>query len=65
MERISITINYNLREDEFSALSEKYPTGEYFNNDKSILKEESERVKWFRVKIHSSTGVLVLTWFSE
>ena len=66
MERIAITVGYNLTEDEFSALSEKYPTGKYHTNDES---EEGKRIKWFRVNIPSSkygeevTGVLTLTWF--
>jgi len=54
MNRIEVTVTYNLPADEFKALPETFPTGDYHEHDGS---------KWYRVEIDSPNGVIKLTWF--
>ena len=54
MERIEVTVTYNLPEDEFRILPISFPTGAYHEHDGS---------KWYRVDIQSPNGVIKLTWF--
>ena len=54
MDRVEITIDYNLTADEFAALPQDYPTGNY---------HESENYKWYRLDIASPSGKVRLTWF--
>tara|TARA_R100000008_G_C3487371_1_gene116927 strand:+ start:383 stop:562 length:180 start_codon:yes stop_codon:yes gene_type:complete len=54
---IEMTIDYNTPAEEFDALGDKYPTGEY---------REDTGTYWFRVTITGdSTNGVKLTWFKE
>jgi hypothetical protein len=55
--RIEVTVTYNLTEDEFRALPEDFPTGEYHSGG------ENDGTEWYRVNIESPNGVIKLTWF--
>ena len=59
MERVDITIDYNLPADEFAALPQNFPTGNYHEGG------EDNEVKWYRVEIDSPNGTIKLTWFLE
>ena len=52
--RIEVTVTYNLTADEFRALPEDFPTGEYYENTGT---------EWYRVEIESPNGIIKLTWF--
>ena len=53
---IHITVDYNVKQDDFDNLSKVYPLGKYIGQGRS---------QWFRLNIDSEDGKVELVWFRE